>query len=107
MFESLWGRILYELRTNVVFFLWDTGRENDTNTTYACTEVPTATHISLYLPPRHTHTRTHTQTYTHTHSHTQTHTYPQWKQTTPLLDPHPHTARPHTLTRITTLIVSR
>ena len=59
------GRTSYEFRT--IFAGHCT--KSHTNITYACTGVPTPTHISLYLPPRHPHTHTHT----HTHR-TDTHT---------------------------------
>ena len=61
--EALWGRISYEFRTNFVRTSYEFRtifaghwQKSHTNTTYACTEVPTPSHISLYLPPRHTHT---------------------------------------------------
>ena len=81
--------------------------KSHTNTTYACNKVPTPTHISLYLPPRHTHTHKHTHTHTHTHTHAQNTQIHSMKANSPPLDPHPHTARPHTLIRTWTVDVSR
>ena len=65
-------------------------------------EVPTPTHISVYLPPppgTHTHTQTHTHTDTHTHPCTNTHipsmkaNSPPCTRPTPTHCPltHPHT----------------
>ena len=66
--EALWGRIWYEFRTNFVRTSYKIRtifaghwQKSHTNTTYACTEVPTPTHISLYLHPRHKPTHTHTR----------------------------------------------
>ena len=76
-FRTNFVRISHEFRTNFVRISYEfrtifAGHctKSHTNTTYACTEVPTPTHISLYLPPRHTHTHTHTHTpHRHTHTH--------------------------------------
>ena len=63
-FRTNFVRTSYEFRT--IFAGHCT--KSHTNTTYACTGVPTPTHISLYLPPRHPHTHTHTHT-PHKHTH--------------------------------------
>ena len=53
-FRTNFVRTSYESRT-IFAGHW---QKSHTNTTYACTGVPTPTHISLYLPPRHPHTHT-------------------------------------------------
>ena len=78
VFEALWGRISYEISTKFARISYEfrsnfAGHwQSDTykapnNTTYACNEVPTPTHISVYMPPL---------AHTHTHTHIHTHTYP-------------------------------
>ena len=62
-FRTNFVRTSYESRT-IFAGHW---QKSHTNTTYACTGVPTPTHISLYLPPRHPHTHT-VQQCTHTHT---------------------------------------
>ena len=73
---------------------------------------------SSHPHPPHTHRRTPTpitkKTVIHPPPHTETHTHPctnthipSTKANSPPLDPHPHTARPHTLIRTWTTDVSR
>ena len=98
-FGTNFMRTCYEFRTIFVGH-W---QKSHTNTTYACNEVPTPTHISLNLPPP---PGAHTHTDTNTHRHRNTH-IPSMKANSPPLDSHPHTARPHTLIPIWTVDVSR
>ena len=90
--RTKFARNSYDFRTNFVRTSYESrtifaGRwqKSHTNTTYACTGVPTPTHISLYLPPRHPHTHKVQQcTHTHTpHRHTHTHTHTQEEGATP------------------------
>ena len=54
--RAKFARISNEFRTTFAGH-WQTDTDKATNnTTYACNEVPTPTHISLYLPPRQVHT---------------------------------------------------
>ena len=68
-FRTKFARISYEFFT-IFAAHW---QKSHTNTTYACNEVPTPTHISMYRPPRHAHTHTNTHTHTDTHTHTPMH----------------------------------
>ena len=121
---TLWGRISYEIRTKLVRNLHEI-RTNFARTSYEfrakfvrisyhfcrtlaeephqhhlCNnEVPTPTHISLYLPPPPAHTHTHKHTHTHRHTHTpmhkHTHTLNESKQP-PMHSTHTHTLPAHT-----------
>ena len=69
-------RTSYQFRTTFAGH-WHKRR---TNTTYACTEVSTPTHISPNLPPPPPGTHTHTHTDTHTCTPRHTHTINESKQ---------------------------
>ena len=104
-FRTNFARISYEFRTNFVRISYHFCRTlaEEPHQHHLCNnEVPTPTHISLYLPPpgnTHTHTQTHTHTDTHTHPCTNTHipsmkaNSPPCTRPTPTHCPltHPHT----------------
>ena len=112
-FRTNFLRISCELRTNFVPFLQDTARRATPTPPMHATKSPHPHTFPCTCPPRHTHPHKHTHTHTHTNIHTHTHTHaqnthiPSMKAKSPQLDPHPHTARPHTLIRTWTVDVSR
>ena len=111
-FRKNLARISYEFRTNFVRISYHFCRTlaEEPHQHHLCNnEVPKPTHISLYLPPPPRHTHTHTNTHTHRHTHTPMHKHTHTlKKTAPhALDPHPHTARSHTLIRTWTVDVPR